>query len=229
MEKNPAEEKPYEGMYTADCLSDLFNRDHFAPANVIELPRKINGDFSGLARKIAHVMNIPPDASVEFGRNSFSSIFRKLQNLGLTAEETLAAQQISRDLGELQSRVPSMHLRINRGDAYAKHDSGAAFRFHVDGSARILCNYNEPTAQWLHIGDEIPDAEMMKNWGYAEYFEARPNAGIYALKPGNIYHFLGLMNTTDTPPFVHRGMASGPDDPPRLLLVGEYDESPEIT
>lgn len=32
-------EKPYTGLYQATSLSDLFNRDHFAPANVIELPR----------------------------------------------------------------------------------------------------------------------------------------------------------------------------------------------
>lgn len=220
-------EKPYTGLYKANSLSDLFNRDHFAPANVIELPRQINGDFNGLARKLGAALNIGPDASEEIGLGRFKSIIRSIES-DLTPEETLAAVQIHNDLRNVGSKTPNVNLRINTGDAYANHDSGAAFRFHVDGTSRLLCNYNKPAAQWLENQDAEPDAEMMEQYGYAEYFAPKPGAEIHTLHTGHIYHFLGLMNTIDAPPFVHRGMQSGPDDPPRLLLVGEYQHEPSF-
>lgn len=220
-------ETPYAGLYRATGLSDLFNRDHFAPANVIELPRELSGDFNGLARKLGAALSLPADASHEIGLARFRNIVRVLES-DLTPEEMLAAVQIGNDLRNIGGRLATVNLRINTGDAYANHDSGAAFRFHVDGSSRLLCNYNEPAAQWLHIGDEEPDAEMMEQYGYAEYYAPRPGAAVHTLKTGHIYHFLGLMNTIDAPPFVHRGLQSGPDGPPRLLLVGEYQEEPSF-
>lgn len=220
-------EKPYTGLYKATSLSDLFNRHHFAPANVIELPRQLNGDFNGLARKLSAVLSLPADASHEIDRTLFRKLLRRVEH-ELSPDEMLAATHIDNDLRNIGGKLATVNLRINTGDAYANHDSGAAFRFHVDGSARLLCNYNEPAAQWLEIGDEEPDAEMMEQYGYAEYFAPKPGAEIHTLHTGHIYHFLGLMNTMDAPPFVHRGMQSGPDDPPRLLLVAEYQQEPSF-
>lgn len=215
----------YQGLVVQDSLTGFFNRDHFGPANVIEYPRHIVGDYDSLAIKLKTHMGISGDVSEEIQLGQLRRILRNMGQDALTISEQKAAKQVVSDLRDLEDYMPQVHLRINNGDAYKDYDDGAAFGFHVDGTARVICNYNKPTTQWLKIGDEVPDSEMLETYGYAEYFTAKAEADIEEMKLGHMYHFLGLMTELDIPAFVHRGLPSEENDIPRLLLTGEYDEN----
>lgn len=203
-------------------LSEFFNAsaqavqdENFCGKNLIVFPRKLPGDFNGLARHLAREFRVSSD----FSTLSIHDLNRLQEKGGLTPETGEALACIRRDAEDIintlwissrRSVGNYTDLRIIR--RYENTASSVRW-FHKDGVSRICCCYNDPVTQ----------GGRNEDFTYSEgrYHPTSINVKLFSARAGDLTcHFGGTGTGDDKPYYIHRG----PDSywsRPRLMLVAD--------
>jgi hypothetical protein len=189
-----------ETIKIAGSLTELFNTQ-FNPANCIVWPRRLSGDFNGLARALwkDHVPEQQRQGHwTPFGRfclTGLEDILPRLEDAGRRE----ALETVIHDMKAVAAAgAAAPTLRVIGWTGYGS--SSGVEGFHTDGTChetygRVLCCYNDPVTE-NKIGDEL-----------------------FRFRPGDIWRQAGRGNPQKVKPLSHRAPVPGPDGPPRLLMV----------
>ncbi|PCJ97553.1 MAG: hypothetical protein COA45_09830 [Zetaproteobacteria bacterium] len=214
-----------EGYDRIKVVGDLcaFLEEDFAPAaNVVLLPRTLNGDFDTLAQKMA--------VHFDLGEEEIFIKYSEREKIGAfkdTLDDTALIRCVDTILHDMEffySARVKIHMRLLTGYTQdtRTHD------FHVDGLEqdfdRFMTCYNDPVTQFIR-NDDVIDVS-----GHDVVY--RDDAPIYQFHTGDIWKsrvrnkpkgradmvFERVMKVKEKRAFVHRAQRSRT---PRLMVVGD--------
>lgn len=150
----------YDGLKIVESMSGIvtaeFNRHK--EYDVLVLPRKLKGDYNGVAQKISEYIQLSKQDSDEFTLETFTDI---LPHLGLTQDQQYAANQIKTDLLKSQDHDPFLFIE---GIQFGREEGFSDW--HYDDAneetgmmTRILCSYNRPATEFLRLCDATPNGD----------------------------------------------------------------------
>lgn len=220
----------YEGIKVVGDLCALLQTDFGHFANVILYPRRLKGDFEGLADVMAeHFQLTDSEIFIKYADRQKLIDFRET----LSDKKLLAALDVVlTDMEFFHHSGARPHIRILK--TYTEDET--THEFHVDGVMqdfdRFMTCYNDPVTEFMRNDD------VLKVEGHKVI--CKPDAPIYAFRPGDIWRqrvrnknvsALGkwlkkLLQTDRRRAFVHRALRS---DRPRLMLVGDLRLEPGKT
>lgn len=225
-----ADDAPRPGYIPADnhrirvvgSLSAIFTAvagEMAAPAhNAIIAPRRLDGDFNGLAQALAAQYARGP--SYDYLALSQAQISQPLPDE--TAAIHAARMQVAGDMAAIVDAHDSVFddlarltMKLRVINAYRP---GSVDGFHMDGCNRICCAYNAPATEGLRN----EDASTRRS---GNYFTAKPGTRPFSFRPGDIWFQRGGTDWEKQDYFIHRGPPSS-GVTPRLLLVADLTRMP---
>lgn len=210
----------YQAIRVVGTYDGLFSAHFNRCVNAVLLPRRIDGDFDGLAKELYGRFS-EGRVTGGVGRVFFLD---DLQNpsarnpLPFSALEAFYAtgsrysgllQMVFEDVALVRKNGLKPQLRVVK--RYAQEEDTESF--HCDSvKDRVLTCYNAPVTQWVRNEDvESLDRES----GEVLTKEGSP---VFSFRPGDIWRQAGFSSTQEAPPFIHRAVRS---ETPRLLLVAD--------
>ncbi|MCB1682228.1 MAG: hypothetical protein H6858_01345 [Rhodospirillales bacterium] len=212
----------YDGIKVVSDLCALLQTDFGPFANVILYPRRLKGDFDGLAEAMAAHFGLA-DSEI-FIKYTDKKKLEEFQQT-LTDKTLLAAMDVlMTDMEFFHHSGARPHVRILK--TYTEDET--THDFHVDGVMqnfdRFMTCYNAPVTEF------VKNSDVLKVQGHKAI--CKPDAMVYAFRPGDIWK-QRVRNKTSSPyarwlkiffdtdrrrAFVHRALRS---ERPRLMLVGD--------
>lgn len=205
-------------------------------ANALCWPRALPGDFGEVVAQFGAGEGIVPLDE------------ETLLALRVSAAGKLAVDQMLADLRRLRDHDLDPALNLVHGYPRDEEPGPVAtdvFSFHAD-SAPIsadtwLCTYHGAPSEGLRNEDarrrvDVPEtrAALLEAYGgvddagfreflnarcYDLHYAARPQAQPYSFGRFNLWRIATDHPGSPVPPCIHRAPATGPGDPPRLLLI----------
>lgn len=180
--------------------------------NCVFFPRRLRGDFNGVARYLADVCDLArPAADGESAIQLGYAAAEKLLS-PLKGRKAQAAAQILQDLKTCENAGAFALLRIVVG--YSRNDRALHGDTSIDPASegRVLSCYNDPVTQGARNNDCI----KVENGLY----RLKDSAKFFSFKKGDIWRH-AIEGLEYAEPFIHRGQNPKRKAPPRLLLIAE--------
>lgn len=211
----------YNRVLVVDSLSALFEAatqigaDRGRTHNVALWPRRLTGDFNGLARVVA-------ERSLTGSGERYFSADRNY--LGLLRSGNPAMDE-ARDhmIADLDAVKAYQRKRFWFGGRLAadvrvieRYNLEAIEGFHKDGRPRFCCGYTAPVTEGLRDEDAVPVAGPLRG----NVYTAKPGAQPFTFAPGDMWYHYGGGDAQRAPSFIHRGPACAPGTP-RLLMIAD--------
>ena len=178
--------------------------------DVLVLPRRLKGDYNGVAQKLSDYIELSQQESDEFTLETFTDI---LPHLGLTQNQQLAATQIKMDLLQTEDHAPYLFIE---GTQYGREEGFSDWHYddandEIGMMTRILCSYNRPSTEFLKLCDAIPEGN--------HHYRQKPNTQHWSAQTQDVTrHRLYVDHGQELNGTVHRRPNTTQTNVPGLLL-----------
>lgn len=205
----------YDGVKVIDSMGGLLTAEFnlHSPINAFVLPRKLEGDFDGLAVKLANLRRSKSghiNNQTEYRPKMFLESVRQLR---MTDSEIVAAAQIYKDIIAVsQNLKPRLLLETPEYKPNSHkwhHDSSLGFSANIP--SRVLCSYNAASTQFL----ENTDASHYKH----NFYMQREGTEVKQFGYGEISKHIVAEEQDAQNWFIHRRPDTSKITTPRLLLA----------
>lgn len=212
----------HETIVTVDSVANLFSYRRSAGETIVVLPRTVSGQFNDLAKWL--LGKNPWQGTLVADKSHYLETAYKCEDLdifqkdpGMNWHDEL--NLIRDDMQKMQKAVGyRAELRVVRDKGYTPgthlfHIDGGEYRPALQAADRVMCCYNAPTTEWIRKSDAI----VLPARQGVRCFKKKAAAPAFRFGVGDIWRQACMGHGHEA--LIHRAVETGPDDPPRLLLV----------
>ena len=231
------ESPDYFRVKSVSSFAELVATPFADEVNALCWPRVLPGDFGEVVEKLGPGEGIVPIEEEQLTALRVSDAGRIA--VELLREDLRRLREVERDpvLNCIHDYPRERQPGPVRTDVYSFHTDSAPVEADT-----WLCTYHGRPSEGLpneqalrrveipHIREQLREflgtdqdetefCEMLRDHGYDQHFAPLAGARPYAFGVGNLWRIAVDWPGSAVPPCIHRAPETGPDDPPRLLLI----------